>query len=483
MRNESSVGSYCRSGGPSLHIEGRRQSLETSNLERYQRQLDEIQRQTALLANPAVPAGQRLLFDYGGYVTASYLSVDDLNHDNHGLRQYDLVGYGRLNLDDVQELYFRGRLTWQDFNPGDSFDGRGDRFQARVDRAYYRFDLQKEMSAYEGRQTDYDVAILGGRQLQYWANGLTLVQTLDGVVVDLAYKTVDLQLLAGITPPDSIDNDSTRPHFDTNTHRGFYGAMLAKQAGEHRPFLYFLSQQDYNHDYQHIIGPVTTHYHYNSYYIGTGSSGTLGEHFTYGLEAVYEGGSGLSNSFTTAGGALQQVPQTKEEINAFAGDFRMDYLLNDLNKTRFSLEAIAASGDRDRAQTTNTFGGNKSGTDDLAFNAFGQVANGLAFAPTVSNIYILRVGGSTFPMPSSALFRQLQVGLDMFAFGKWSDRAPIDEPSLHKGFLGVEPDLFLNWQIKSDVTFALRYGMFFPSVALRSHDSRQFLYGGLTFAF
>src|SRR3954469_20585185 len=89
------------------------------NLDRYQRQLDQIQRETALLANPEVPAGQRLLFDYGGYFTFSYVSIDDLNQDNHGLRQYDLVGYARVNLDDVQEFFARGRLTWEDFNPGD----------------------------------------------------------------------------------------------------------------------------------------------------------------------------------------------------------------------------------------------------------------------------------------------------------------------------------------------------------------------------
>src|ERR1700691_5764953 len=97
------------------------QSPVLGNIENYQRQLDVIQRDTALLANPAQPPSQRLFFDYGGFFTASYLSVDDLNNDNHGLRQFDLVGYVRANLDDVQEFYGRGRVTWQDFNPGDSF--------------------------------------------------------------------------------------------------------------------------------------------------------------------------------------------------------------------------------------------------------------------------------------------------------------------------------------------------------------------------
>jgi hypothetical protein len=458
------------------------QTPVATNLENYQRQLDLIQRDTALLVNPAQPAGQRLLVDYGGYFTASYLSVDDLNKDNHGLRQYDLIGYMRLNLDDVQEFYGRGRLTWQDFNPGDSFDGRGDQFHGRIDRGYYRFDLRKAMSAYQGKQVDYDVSVQAGRQLLYWANGLSLVQTLDAAVINLDYKTAELQILAGFTPADTIDIDTTRPNFDTNTHRGFYGAMLSKQIESHRPFIYFLSQNDYNHNYSRTIGPVITRFHYDSYYAGTGSTGTIGDRLSYGLEAVYEGGRGLSNSYSTDGGAFHQVLQDNEEINAFAGNARFDYVLSNINRAHFTVEATVASGDRDRNHSTNTFGGNAPGTNDLAFNGFGQISNGLAFSPDISNLYILRGGVSAFPFPNRTQLREMQAGLDVYFFGKWSDRAPLDEPSLHKGFIGFEPDLFVNWQIRSDVTFAARYGLFFPSVALANHDARQFLYAGLTFA-
>ena len=52
-------------------------------------------------------------------------------------------------------------------------------------------------------------------------------------------------------------------------------------------------------------------------------------------------------------------------------------------------------------------------------------------------------------------------------------------------FLGVEPDVYLNWQMTSDVTLALRYGVFFPSSTTfgQSTDARQFFFAGLTFAF
>ena len=85
----------------------------------------------------------RALLDYGGYLTLSYLSLDDLNRNNHSLRQADLVGYASLNIDDVQEFFVRGRTEWQDFSPGDAFDGRQHQFHPIIERAYYRFDLAK----------------------------------------------------------------------------------------------------------------------------------------------------------------------------------------------------------------------------------------------------------------------------------------------------------------------------------------------------
>jgi hypothetical protein len=451
---------------------------------RFDRELQQLHEQTAVLANPAVPADQRALFDYGGYATVSYLSLDDLNRNNHSLRQYDLVGYLDLNFDDVQELFVRGRLEWQDFSPGDAFDGRDHQFHPEIERAYYRFDLAKAESAYYGKTIDNDVAIKAGRQLMYWANGLTISQTLDGGILDLSHGPFAVQVIGGVTLANEVDIDSSRPNFDSNTHRGFYGAMVSVQAGTNKPFAYFLSQQDYNHDFVKTIGAgadaLLTHFNYNSNYLGAGSTGTSGDHLAYGIEAVFEGGSSLSNSYAPD---LSQLQQTPDRIRAFAGDFRADYLLNDTRRTRAGAEVIFASGDDARDQTTNTFGGAPPHRVDAAFNAFGQVQNGLAFSPNVSNLYIARLGISTFPLATVSAFRQLQNGLDLFFFQKFSRRAPIDEASSDHGYVGFEPDLFLNWQIKSDITLAMRYGAFFPGDAVVSNRIRQFFYTGVTFAF
>jgi hypothetical protein len=109
---------------------------------------------------------------------------------------------------------------------------------------------------------------------------------------------------------------------------------------------------------------------------------------------------------------------------------------------------------------------------------------GLAFSPSVSNLMAFRVGASTFPFPDSRRLGRLQVGTDFFVFNKMREDGGIDEATQSGRYLGVEPDVYLNWQVTSDVTLVLRYGVFFPnSDVVLNDDARQFFYGGVTFAF
>ncbi len=457
------------------------------SLQRQQqlRELDQFNIDERIRANSEVPVGQRVLLDYGAFVTLNYLSVDDVQNNNHVLREYDLVGYTRLNIDGVHEFFIRGRTSYNDYAPGDSFDGFGSRLiNPDVDRAYYRFDLARALGAYQGQQLDGNLVIQGGRDLVYWQNGLVLGQVLDGVIIDVTKGAVTAETIAGITPTRTVDFDSSRPSFDHNTRRGFYGEMITVDAGRHKPFVYGLFQQDYNSHDEATIGSIDTKYQYNSYYIGTGSTGSLSDHIVYGLEAVYEGGSNLSNPFKVTGAGLQQLPQQHDEIQAWGADARLEYLLNDTHKTRFAFEEIIGSGDSDRGDSANTFNGNRRNTKDTSFNAFGLVNEGLAFAPSLGNISITRCGVSTFPLIQFSSLKRLQLGVDFLLFNKVSPSDAIDEASDNNRFLGWEPDIYVNWQITSDLTLALRYGCFFPDHALlNDDDARQYIYGGLTFAF
>jgi len=458
-------------------------ALAQTDLERFNRQLEQIHRHTRLQVDTQVPPGQRALVDYGALFTTSLWVIDDENQKTHVARQQELEGYMQISIDGVHELFLRGRSLYVDFNTGDSFDGHGDDWvEPTLERAYYSFDLKRYLAAYEGKSSENNLLLRAGRQLAHWANGLVLSRNIDGATVKVTLDKLDLDLVAGVTVPGNTDIDSSRPGFDGDTHRGFYGGMLTYDTGTHKPYVYYLSQRDYNPDETLTTGAVTTRFDYDSWYLGCGSDGSFGDQWLYRLELAYEGGSGLSNSFDLTSGL--PVPQTDEDISAFAADLQVDYLLQDSNNTRLTGHVLVATGDSDRLVATDAFGGNESGTTDHAFNAFGLIDTGLAFAPDVSNLVMLRAGASTFPMPNSRRFRRLQVGTNLFLFGKTDTDAPIDEQTNNSFYLGAEADVFLNWQITSDLSLPVRYGVFFPGSAIAADkDTRHFVFVGLVLAF
>jgi len=455
------------------------------SVERFERTAQQIQRDTQATVDRNFPLNQRALIDYGGYFTFSYLSFDDASHDNHALRNYELVGYGHLNFDGVHEFYTRGRSYYRNYNPGDAVDDTADRLQGRVEEGWYRFDLQRYESAYKGRTIQGDIAVKGGRQFVSWGNGLTLDQYVDGISANIRYDNkLELSVLGCVTVRETIDFDISRPNFFDNTHRGFYGANLALPLGRIKPYAFFLLERDYNSTEPLDAHVIPTQYNYNSYYAGAGANGTVGDHLSYAGEFCFEGGHDLSNSFNAS--TNEPVHQTYDRIEAYAGDLRLDYLPNDKRRTRVSAEGIIASGDNDRILTSTTFAGNRPTTVDHAFNSLGVRYLGFAFAPALSNVLVFRIGASTFPLPQTKPFRQLQIGGDFFIFGKATQNAPIDESTSNHHYLGVEPDIFANWQITEDLTLAVRYGIFFPGAAIPSgapDHLRQFLYTGVTYAF
>jgi hypothetical protein len=451
--------------------------------ERFERQLDQLRRDTLTLAPQVIPPEQRVFFDYGVYLTFDYLALDDPSGEHIILRQYDATYYTRLNLDQAHEFFLRGRLTYRDFAPGDVIDGDGSGLvDPDIDVGYYRFDLAGYLGSTTGELPPGNLVAQVGRDFIYWGNGLVLGERVDGALVDLTYGDFALTLLAGVTPVRTVDFDSSRPSYFYNTRRGFYGARATLRGGPHAVFAYGLIQRDYNDDVLDV-GGVTTEFDYDSFYLGVGAGGAITDRLLYSVEAVVQTGEALSNSFVFDGPFLVPVEQSREDIQAFAADVRLDYLFTDPNRSRLSAEFLVATGDDDRLHTSNTFGGNAPGTDDRAFNAWGLVNTGYSFAPTLSNLMMVRGGASTFPFSNAEPFRQLQVGADVFGFWKFDADAPIDETTLDQRYLGWETDLFLNWQITSDVSLAIRYGVFFPSPdAFPEDDIRQFLATSLTFA-
>src|SRR5690606_67901 len=145
---------------------------------------------------------------------------------------------------------------------------------------------------------------------------LVLAEVIDGGVMTVGDGRFSLELIAGVTPTRTVDIDSSRPDFDHHTRRGFYGAMLAADLGNHRPYAYVLAQRDYNtHDFRQV-SLIPTQYDYNSNYVGLVSIGTTGGNLCYRVEAAYEWGRNKANSFTIDGFGISAVPKTTDDINA-----------------------------------------------------------------------------------------------------------------------------------------------------------------------
>ena len=465
-------------------------AMAQTALGRFERQLEQIRRQRQPQLDATLPIDQRVLVDFGGFLSFNVAAIDDIEQFTHVLRQTSLTGYAHVNVDGVHDFFVRGHTTYNDFNSGHDFDGHGDDWvEPTLDRAVYQFDLRRALARYGDRRIEQNLVIRGGRQLVHWANGLVLSQEIDGGLLTLSSSPLTLQLIAGATRRSTTDIDSSRPGFDGDTDRGFYGALLQARVGErHEPFLYGLVQDDRNDNRARsdLVGgtPVTTGFGYDSWYVGVGSTGRLSDNLLYGVELVYQGGDSRSSGFVAVPGGAIPVVQTDEDIEAFALDVRLDYLFDDPRRSRLSGEVLVASGDDDRLHTTNALGGNRTGTDDRAFNAFGLIDTGMAFATNVSNLVMLRAGASTYPFPDSRGVKDLQVGINLFLFQKFDSDAPIDETTSSHDHLGWESDIYVNWRITSDLAVAVRYGVFFPGRAIETDtDERHFLFTGVTLSF
>lgn len=464
---------------------------ESDAVRRIERQLLEFDQRYRLQQGVDQPIEERLFLDVGGTVRFGAFSIDDSRSRAHVLRQFDARFYVLAELDGAHRAYGRLRFQFNDWNENDSFDGRDDYWEHPIgDEYWYEFDYGNAVTAATGVPPKVDVRTRIGRQYVEWGQGVTLSQYLYAALVDVEVGGFGFTGLAGITPEETvIDFDGSRPDFDDETKRGFFGGSIEYRAdARHTPYVYYLAQLDYNEDDPVTLQSVTgatfpTRFGYDSWYIGLGSRGSLGTNWAYGIEAVYQGGRGLSSPFDPDTGA--PVTQTTEDVQAWAGIAGLSYLFLDEADSRIDIEIIAGSGDDDRISSSNTFGGNKAGTDDRAFNSLGYLYTGYALAPEPSNLLSFRVGFSTAPFVSSDLLRDFRFSVDGFLFNKIDRDAPISVNTTDKTFVGGELDFGIDWAIFSDVSLAVRYGVFFPGDAMPEDEDkiRQYLYAGVTYAF
>jgi hypothetical protein len=264
--------------------------------------------------------------------------------------------------------------------------------------------------------------------------------------------------------------DTSMPTSD-DSRRAFAGLEVEFALdGWHRIYAMGMLEKDLN-DEDPEIAPQD--WRYDANYAGLGGRGDVGR-IAYAAEAIYQFGSSVASGSTDS-----------EDISAFSFTAALDWRIEGAAEAVVGVEYMFGSGDPDRGSVTEQFGGNEAGTDDEGFLAFGFVQTGFALFPRVSNLHIVRLGGSVRPLAGEDLFRAFEVGAYLYGYRKDEKSAPISDPRATEddADIGLELDLFLRWRIASDVGLSVNFGSFMPGDAYLDDDTRNFFSAGLTYSF
>ena len=192
-------------------------------------------------------------------------------------------------------------------------------------------------------------------------------------------------------------------------------------------------QRDYNRDFElNFTSPtIQTRFRYNSYYLGLGSKAPSPIVCCMALKPFMKAAlicPTVSSSLPAAARSAAcrrpmmrstPLPATRGSITCSAIRARRALALKESSPLAIPIDSTA--------QPTPSAEIAPDGDD--AFNAYGFINTGVAFAPPVSNLMALRVGISMLPFSNIRMFDRLQLGTDLFLFGKSRMTAPIDEPT------------------------------------------------------
>jgi hypothetical protein len=436
-----------------------------------QRALEEEVREAL---NRELPADQKLDLDWGGWYSFHLFLFDDGIDSSRTFRRHDLRVWSSASIDQgAHQFYIRGKLLYEDFNTGDSYNGDdNDWVGPNLDRGFYQFDLRRAAKAYTGRPTDWNFNLKIGRDLVTFGTGYALSLPMDHVLARLELAKFEITGLAGTSIRSTDDIDRTRPN-SGDSERNFWGAQIKYTGMEkHEPFVYAFWNED-----QHRGGwfDPFTEYDYDSWYIGTGSTGEVVPDLRYGTEWVFEGGHSYGDAW----------PPRRHNIEAWAFDATLEYMPHWRLKPRFLGEYMFASGDPDRrGSPTDTRGGNNRGQDS-SFVGFGYRDTGLSFGPRLSNVHIWRAGAACRPFDTVEALDKFEVGTDWFLYAKNRSSGAVSDFTADErsGYLGWEMDYFINWRVTSDLSWTARLGTFFPGSAFSDQTTRTFFLVGATYSF
>lgn len=426
---------------------------------------EERRREMDARPKPDEDMKQPFLWDAGGWLHTEldYLN-DQPDRRSRTLRYVDLRLWAEAKLDRTYAAYVRLQTEYTDFNPGDQFAGRHDNIfrSPHIDQAFLEADW---------RESEQGLMLRAGRQFVSLGSGLLFNDVAYALQGSYGWESFGLRGWVAHSIIHHDDLDRSLPNA-RDSRRGFLGLEADYLlTGDHRLYALFLVERDFNREKP---ANAAQDWDYNANYVGLGGRGTVWGALGYSAEAVYEFGQ------TVGAGSTKADP-----ISAFAFIATVDYQFGGEMQPAALFQYIFGSGDSDRGSVTDVASGNLSGTNDTSFLSFGFIQTGFSLFPRVSNIHILRLGGSIRPLVSTELFHSVDVGIYGYYYRKAVSQEPISDPRsfLNNVDVGKEIDLLLRWRIFSDLGFSLNYGLFFPGAAYSEKGARNFVNAGITYSF
>ncbi len=465
----------------SIQASAQPRSNDGDALDRFLRQQrlidDELQRNR--LAD--VPLESRVDFQWGGWVDYFYLNFDDGDQESRVFHRPSMALWGRVSVDGgAHEAFVRMRLRYDYWRPGDEGSAlQEDWVGPELDQGWYQIDWGKALR-FTQPDGPFQLKTRVGRQTIRFGTGYTLDLPMDAVLLD--GKLYDVHVLGFLGKSiGNLPNVVRSAPVESHSDRHFAGVQLTYEGFQrHQPFIYGFFNNDKTKE--RPKDPFND-YSYDSAYLGIGSQGEILREFIpnlrYWAEGVYVTGKSFGD------GAWR----TRDHVEAWGWDVGVEKLFRKAwLKPRLSFEYMFGSGDPDHLFTPYAgAGGNRTGTEDRSFIAFGSRDTGLALAPGLSNLHIWKLGGAIQPFDGTKihLLRGFEVGNNFFLYAKNQASGPISDgfADQSQNYVGWGLDTFVNWRLTSDLAWTVRFGTFFPGSAYGDKDTRFLFLTGLTWSF
>jgi hypothetical protein len=454
---------------------GAQLGLDTGVSDSFLQRQRALERENERKLQQDLPMAQRFRLDYGGWFNSYFFLFDDGIESSRTLRQNEVRLWMSFSADrGIHQGYARMRMTYNDWNAGDSFTRNEDDLDGpNLERGWYELDIGRALRGYEVYQAPFELKLKLGRDLVYAGTGYAIDLPLDHVALKAEWRDFETTVTAGKTPASTENIDRSRPVADHSNRTFWIIEEHYKGFDRHEPFFYIAWQDDNtSEDPPNYL----QNYRYDSRYLGFGSTGELISNLRYSTEWVLERG----RSYGT------RRFLRRNTIKAWGFDHRLDYYFRHPSKPVFSLEYMFASGDANRlGSPTNAAGGNRNDFVDRGFVGFGFRDTGISFSPRLSNIHVWRAGGSFRPFPDVEATKELELGTDWYLYAKHRSNAAVSDglADRQSGYLGWEMDYFANYRIFSDLSWTVRFGSFFPGKAFTDRTTRTFLLTGITWSF